>query len=207
MSFEPLVHVVREATGEPAGRAHPAARPRRRRARPHFAARRARPRAASRRPDARRAAARPGRQPRTLVVHGAARRLPRSDDVPRQLRPADRVPRRLAAGARDPVGAHDHRRLLDGLRHVLRHRPRPAPPVARGHPGDERLHPDRRGLGARARDARRAARVHHARRARPGHLASTSRAMRAAGWRRPACPSTTTSTAAATTSIRARCRS
>ena len=47
----------------------------------------------------------------------------------------------------------------------------------------------------------RAAGLHHARRARPGHLRRVRAATRAAAWRRPASTSTTTSTAAAITSI------
>ena len=111
-------------------------------------ARRARPRAPARRP------------------HARARRCPAAGggrwwyQVPRVGFPdpatfhatyarLHRVPRRLARRARDPVGAHDPRRLLDGLRHVVRDRPRPGPPLPRRHPRDERLHPDGRGLGAR----------------------------------------------------------
>ena len=146
--------------------ADPPARPRRRRVRPALGARRARSGAAAGRADAGSSAA--GTRRRTLVVPRPARRLSGSGDLPRDLRAADGVPRRLARRAGPELGPGDPRRVLDGLRHVLRDRPGPWPTLPRRDPRDERLHPDRRGLGARARTAAGSPGVHHARRARPG---------------------------------------
>ena len=86
----------------------------------------------------------------------------------RQLRGAQRVSRPPARRARDRLGAHGDRRLLDGRGDVLRGGARRGATVAGGDPRLQRLHPDRRRLDPRARATRGPARADPSRRQRPG---------------------------------------
>ena len=114
----------------------------------------------------------------------------------------------LSRAPRRAVGAHGRRprahragRLLDGVGHELRARPRPRPSRPGGHPRLQRLHPHRRGLGAGPGRPRRHAGLHRARAPRPGD----ERGVRPPGPRadrgRPGCQWPTTSRTPPTTSI------